>query len=56
MISNEKLRPIYIGVTNNLVRRVYEHRKELNNSYFKKYKLKSLLYFEETNDINLALN
>lgn len=56
MISNKSLKPIYTGVTNNLTRRIYEHKKELNNSYSKKYKLKNLLYFEETNDINLALN
>jgi putative endonuclease len=56
IISNEKLKPIYTGVTNNLIRRIYEHKKELNDSFSKKYKIKNLLYFEETNDINLAIN
>jgi putative endonuclease len=46
---------LYIGVTNNLIRRVYEHRQELVDGYTKRYHIHRLLYFEETSDVNVAI-
>ncbi|KKQ24350.1 MAG: Excinuclease ABC C subunit domain protein [Candidatus Roizmanbacteria bacterium GW2011_GWC2_37_13] len=46
---------LYIGVTNNLKRRVYEHKQELVEGFSKKYKCKKLVYFEEYKDINQAI-
>lgn len=46
---------LYIGVTNDLSRRVVEHRKGLLNGFSKKYKTHKLVYFEHTNDINTAI-
>jgi putative endonuclease len=46
---------IYIGVTNNLVRRVFEHRMELADGFTKKYGIHRLVYFEEYNDIEVAI-
>lgn len=37
---------LYIGVTNDLVRRIYEHKNEFVDGFTKKYGLKKLLYFE----------
>ena len=37
---------LYIGITNNLTRRIWEHKKGLVDSFTKKYGLKKLLYFE----------
>ena len=37
---------LYTGVTNNLVRRVFEHREELAGGFTKKYHLHKLVYFE----------
>ncbi len=37
---------VYIGVTNNLERRVFEHKKELVDGFTKKYKCKKLVYYE----------
>lgn len=47
---------LYIGVTNNLNRRVYEHKNELIEGFTKKYKCKKLVYFESSNDIRVILN
>lgn len=46
---------LYIGVTNNLKRRVYEHKQELVEGFSKKYKCKKLVYFEEYQEIKLAI-
>ena len=46
---------IYIGVTNNLPRRIYEHKEGLVDGFTKKYKIKKLVYYEETNDIYSAI-
>jgi putative endonuclease len=37
---------LYIGVTNNLVRRVYEHREGLADGFTKRHGVKKLVYFE----------
>jgi len=46
---------LYIGVTNDLERRVYEHKKKLKEGYTKKYNLHELVYYEETDDIGRAI-
>ena len=46
---------LYIGVTNNLMRRVYEHRHVLSEGFTKKYNITKLVYYEVTEDINSAI-
>lgn len=46
---------IYIGVTNNLSRRLFEHKNKLLDGFTKKYNLDKLVYFETYNDINEAI-
>jgi putative endonuclease len=46
---------LYIGVTNNLERRVLEHKNGLVEGFTKKYHCKKLLYFEEYGDIQEAI-
>ena len=46
---------LYIGVTNNLARRIYEHKNNLVEGYTKKYNIKNLVYFEITPDIKSAI-
>jgi putative endonuclease len=46
---------LYIGVTNDLVRRVYEHREKLAEGFTKKYEIARLVYFEQHSDIESAI-
>ena len=46
---------LYTGVTNNLQRRVYEHRNKLIPGFTAKYNIGKLVYFEIFNDINTAI-
>ena len=46
---------LYIGVTNDLERRVYEHKKKLVKGYTSKYKLHQLVNYEDTDDIGRAI-
>jgi putative endonuclease len=47
---------LYIGVTNDLLRRVWEHREGLLAGFTKKYAVKRLVHFEEFGDIALAIH
>ena len=46
---------LYAGVTNDLVRRISEHKTALSPGFTKRYRIDRLVYFEETNDIHAAL-
>ena len=46
---------LYIGVTNDLVRRVGEHRLELMKGFTKKYDVHKLVYFEQFDDVENAI-
>ena len=45
----------YVGVTNNLVRRVHEHKMGLVEGFTQKYNIKKLVYYEQYEDIQLAI-
>ena len=47
---------LYIGVTGNLPRRLYEHRNGLADGFTEKYNVHKLVYFENTNDIYGAIS
>jgi putative endonuclease len=46
---------MYVGVTNNLIRRIYEHKSGLVDGFTKRYKVNKLVYYEETNDVISAI-
>ena len=54
-IITNKSKTLYTGVTNNLERRVYEHRNKLIPGFTTKYNINKLVYFEIFNDINSAI-
>ncbi len=56
ILSNWDDSVLYIGVTGNLPRRLYEHRNNLVDGFTKKYNVHKLVYFEETNDVYSAIS
>lgn len=54
-MMNKSNTVIYTGVTNNLVRRAYEHKHKLSGTFTSKYKVIKLVYFETFNDIKEAI-
>ena len=54
-IMTNKSGTLYIGVTNDLIRRMYEHKQGIGGQFTTRYRITRLLYFEETRDIHAAL-
>ena len=50
-IMTNKSKTLYTGVTNDLERRVFEHRNHLVEGFTKKYRIAKLIYYEATNDV-----
>jgi len=55
IMAHKKNGVLYLGVTNDLVRRVYEHKNDLADGFTKKYKVHRLVYYETTHDIISAI-
>ena len=56
ILTNKNNTVLYTGVTDNLVRRVYEHKNKLaDNSFTNRYNIDKLVYFETTNYIESAI-
>lgn len=56
IMTNKNKTTLYIGVTNNLLRRVYEHKNHLmKNSFTDKYNLEYCIYYEEYEYFDLAI-
>ena len=56
ILSNWDDSVIYIGVTGNLPRRLYEHRNGLVEGFTKQYNIHKLVYYEHTNDVYSAIS
>ena len=54
-IMANKSRTLYTGVTNDLERRVFEHKNKLVSGFTEKYNVNRLVFYEETSDINAAI-
>ena len=55
LLTNWNDKVMYVGVTNNLERRIYEHKNKLIKGFTEKYNVNKLVYFEETQDVNAAI-
>ena len=55
IITNKYNTTLYVGVTNNLARRIYEHKNKLIEGFSSKYNLNKLVYYEHTNDVESAI-
>ena len=55
IMTNKNNTVLYTGVTNNLVRRVLEHRSGTGSQFTRKYNITKLVFFETTRDVNAAI-
>lgn len=55
MMTNKNHTVLYTGVTNDLIRRCYEHQNKLIDGFTKNYNLTKLVYFEHFTDITYAI-
>jgi putative endonuclease len=56
ILTRQRNSVFYVGITNDLVRRVYEHKEGLIDGFTKKYNVKMLVYYEHTEDIFEAIH
>jgi putative endonuclease len=54
-MTNNRNTVLYVGVTNDLIRRVYEHKEKLADGFTKKYNIVKLVYYEAFEDIENAI-
>ncbi|MGQ0792786.1 MAG: GIY-YIG nuclease family protein [Deltaproteobacteria bacterium] len=55
IMASKKNGTLYIGVTNNLLKRVYEHKSNIARGFTEKYCVHDLVYYEQTNDVHSAI-
>ena len=55
LMANKYNNVLYIGMTNDLIRRVFEHKNNLIEGFTKKYNCHKLVWFQETNDVVSAI-
>ncbi len=55
VITNKRNGTLYVGVTSNLAKRIYEHKNKIIDGFSKKYNLDKLVYYEVFEDISKAI-
>ncbi len=55
IITTQNNKVMYVGVTNDLARRIYEHKNKLVDGFTKKYNVSKLVYYEQTTDVYSAI-
>ena len=55
ILTNKSGSVMYIGITNNLSRRILEHKNGICDGFTKRYQVSKLVYFEEYSDVNQAI-
>ena len=55
ILASSKNGTLYIGVTRDLIKRIYEHKNNLADGFTKKYGVHDLVYYEQTEDVESAI-
>ena len=56
ILTNNHKNLLYVGITNDLIRRIYEHKHHLDKgSYTDQYNIENLIYYESTSDVKVAI-
>ena len=55
ILASKRNGTLYIGITNNLIKRIYEHKQKQVEGFTKKYNINKLVYFEEYNSPKEAI-
>ena len=56
ILASKKNGTLYIGVTSDLAKRVFEHKSDLVEGFTKKYQVHDLVYYEITEDLHSAIS
>jgi putative endonuclease len=55
ILASSRNGTLYVGVTNNLIRRMDEHKRKIADGFTKKYNISTLVYYESTENIESAI-
>jgi putative endonuclease len=55
ILASKRNGTLYIGVTNDLIRRVWEHKNNFVKGFTQKYKVHNLVYYEQTENVEAAI-
>ena len=56
IMASKKNGTLYVGITSDLIRRVWQHRNKLTKGFTSKYNINLLVYFESTDDVGAAIH
>jgi len=56
LLASRRQGTLYVGVTNDLIRRVYQHKEALVDGFTRKYGVKTLVWFESTGSVEAAIS
>ena len=55
ILASQKYGTLYVGVTSNLIQRIWQHKEKLADGFTKKYDVDRLVYFEQTENVESAI-
>lgn len=55
ILASKRNGTLYIGITSDLIKRIWEHKEKLVDGFTKKYDVSKLVYFEKTSDVKAAI-
>lgn len=56
ILANQKNGTLYIGLTSDIIKRIWQHQNDLIDGFTKKYSIHRLVYFEEVGDVRSAIS